>query len=427
MRHIKALVLCLLALLTTPVHAEDVGLFFRQDYAGCNALNMVQGKTLCMKADSNVLLAWQDGVWTPVGPVISTPPSPASFTSLAVNSPRTEGLQVSIGGHFYSRGSAGGFRLNTQLHLNSNVTTPILGGAAGMELRPSMYVHPLSLGPVGQGGYIHKWLDTLIVTTPGLFLPANGAVPQDAVGLHIGPGNTIVEGMPVRTTNTNDTLHGLWGLYVGGGIPNFMNGSLMISNPGGPVMPIKEGTGSVAEPTGAKYSNMLRVSGWIAPVVDPVFNSLGEGFGVISGLYINTSPVGNHVDLGNAYFATPSIQNFNGATVTNLTTLKVGGAPGSVGVGTANTRKRALWVGGGLSAIDGGLQLGSTTLMTVPNGTLGLAKTTPSNLAPGPVGARLEVQCGTSSGTAKLVMYAGTSTTPTTVVDNVGGGVAGCP
>ncbi len=42
--------------------------------------------------------------------------------------------------------------------------------------------------------------------------------------------------------------------------------------------------------------------------------------------------------------------------------------------------------------------------------------------APGAGTAKFAVVAGTSGGTCKLIMYAGTSTTPTTVIDNVGAG-----
>lgn len=45
---------------------------------------------------------------------------------------------------------------------------------------------------------------------------------------------------------------------------------------------------------------------------------------------------------------------------------------------------------------------------------------------PGATTGTLELVCGTNAGTAKLITYAGTSTTPITIVDNIGGGLTGC-
>ena len=72
----------------------------------------------------------------------------------------------------------------------------------------------------------------------------------------------------------------------------------------------------------------------------------------------------------------------------------------------------------------GALQIGAT--LTLTNGAWGVPRITASASAPGADGAKFEVVCGTNAGTAKLVMYAGTSATSVTVVDNVGSGVTGC-
>lgn len=45
---------------------------------------------------------------------------------------------------------------------------------------------------------------------------------------------------------------------------------------------------------------------------------------------------------------------------------------------------------------------------------------------PGETALKLEVVCGSTTGTAKLQVYAGTSPNPTTIADNVGAGVRGC-
>jgi parallel beta-helix repeat protein len=73
----------------------------------------------------------------------------------------------------------------------------------------------------------------------------------------------------------------------------------------------------------------------------------------------------------------------------------------------------------------GPLQLGLTTL-TLTGSAFGANKMTASGTAPGAAGAKLEWVCGTNAGTMKMIMYAGTSGTAVTIVDNVGAGVTGC-
>lgn len=60
------------------------------------------------------------------------------------------------------------------------------------------------------------------------------------------------------------------------------------------------------------------------------------------------------------------------------------------------------------------------------NGSFELAKMTDPATAPGADHAVLRVRCGTNAGTARLIVYAGTSTTPITITDNIGSGVTGC-
>ena len=84
-----------------------------------------------------------------------------------------------------------------------------------------------------------------------------------------------------------------------------------------------------------------------------------------------------------------------------------------------------LLVTNGDDSAPGYFQVGSTAL-TMTAGAFGLPKMTASASAPGASGVKFEAVCGTNAGTAKLIMYAGTSTTAVTVIDNVGSGVTGC-
>jgi hypothetical protein len=87
------------------------------------------------------------------------------------------------------------------------------------------------------------------------------------------------------------------------------------------------------------------------------------------------------------------------------------------GTNTASTAKAML---------SGSLLIGSTTALTMANGELGLTKVTASGSAPGATGLKLSAVCGTAGGSLKIIAYAGTSTTPTTIIDSVGSGVTGC-
>lgn len=72
------------------------------------------------------------------------------------------------------------------------------------------------------------------------------------------------------------------------------------------------------------------------------------------------------------------------------------------------------------------VMVGSITPLTMAAGEVGLAKIAASGSAPGAAGLKYEAVCGTNAGSAKLIAYAGTSTTPVTITDNIGSGVTGC-
>lgn len=67
-------------------------------------------------------------------------------------------------------------------------------------------------------------------------------------------------------------------------------------------------------------------------------------------------------------------------------------------------------------------QLGTTGTAITLNGDLALQKTANSATAPGAGFLKLESLAGTTGGTCKVVAYAGTSTTPIVLIDNVGSG-----
>lgn len=70
----------------------------------------------------------------------------------------------------------------------------------------------------------------------------------------------------------------------------------------------------------------------------------------------------------------------------------------------------------------GTITVGSGTPATLSTGEQAMAKITASGTAPGVGFMKFEATAGTNAGTCKIIAYAGTSTTPVTVVDNVGTG-----
>jgi len=60
------------------------------------------------------------------------------------------------------------------------------------------------------------------------------------------------------------------------------------------------------------------------------------------------------------------------------------------------------------------------------SGSFYMLRRAPSAINPGVYYGKLELVCGSTPGTARLIAYAGTSNTPTTIADGIGGGVGGC-
>lgn len=113
--------------------------------------------------------------------------------------------------------------------------------------------------------------------------------------------------------------------------------------------------------------------------------------------------------------------NFQGAVTINVSNNAVT----NIGTGTTSSQ---VTLGGGSNniAVGSPLMIGSATPLTLAVGEIGFTKIAASGSAPGAAGAKEAWVCGTLAGTAKKIAYAGTSTTPVTIVDNVGTGVTGC-
>lgn len=76
--------------------------------------------------------------------------------------------------------------------------------------------------------------------------------------------------------------------------------------------------------------------------------------------------------------------------------------------------------------VTGSASFGTNSMLRLARGEIGMAVISPSAGAPGAGAVKFAAVCGTTVGTAKIIVYAGTSTTPVTLLDNIGSGVSGC-
>jgi hypothetical protein len=125
------------------------------------------------------------------------------------------------------------------------------------------------------------------------------------------------------------------------------------------------------------------------------------GAGALSGRNVGGMPI---------YF------NYRDATGTyqNVSLNSAGGRPGTGSLGLGGTS-------GAVLAAATGFEAGGVGATVLP-GDVAMAKGSNAATAPGTGYLKLEVVAGTNPGTCRLIAYAGTSTTPTTIADNIGGG-----
>lgn len=153
----------------------------------------------------------------------------------------------------------------------------------------------------------------------------------------------------------------------------------------------------------------------------------GQGAGSNDGFYWPTTQ-----DLGWCVSGTERIRLGSGGAVSATGGLMLGPSIAVPDIGISRVTTNLAGVGTTPGGTTGGslrashLQAGDASTLTLAAGEMGFLKITASGSAPGAAGGKMELVCGTNAGSAKLIAYAGTSTTPVTILDNIGSGVTGC-
>lgn len=123
-------------------------------------------------------------------------------------------------------------------------------------------------------------------------------------------------------------------------------------------------------------------------------------------------------------------QNFTVLDAANGAKFRVAGASAAVTGGLVVTPGTGATGGAALSIQGGGtggviinapMTIGGATGATASTGEMAFTKIAAVGTAPGGGFLKMEAVTGTNAGTCKIIAYAGTSTTPVTIVDNVGG------
>ena len=101
--------------------------------------------------------------------------------------------------------------------------------------------------------------------------------------------------------------------------------------------------------------------------------------------------------------------------------------PGSANPGQPNTNYPALLTGQTTYAPPTFANAASVGVpLTLAPAELGIGVSLGTGVPPQGSGLKLRVECGTAQGSAKIVALAGGSSIPTTLLDNIGGGIVPC-
>lgn len=329
------------------------------------------------------------------------------------------GSTAHYGGLLTYNATTGDFVLNTST----------AAGAAGGTATPVALLRVLQNGDVGIGGTPTARLHAL-----GTYTTVNGSF-QISGGTLASSVTTIQRAFHVSSTfqPSGASLNNAYGLEVqptiGASTPATISTAVAIR---------------ASLTLGAAFTGTV-TTGYQFFAADPLISG-----GTLSGInqyYADTLTTNNNLASGtvnNRQFRAVGVTaGAAGGTVNNRgveITLPSGGASS----GTANNRGIYITGNGGTasggtvnnhalysdstakSLFAGGMQIGTTTELTISGGEFGFAKITASGTAPGAAGGKVALVCGTTAGTAKLIAYAGTSTTAATILDNIGSGVTGC-
>lgn len=240
------------------------------------------------------------------------------------------------------------------------------------------------------------------VPTDGVYLPSASTLGLAAGSTQIATGTSTVITIPMSTAASNATTGAL---VVTGGVG--IGGNLYVT--GSPII-----TGSMT------VNNQLTANRFI-----PSNSTVPT-----NGIYL---PSANTVGFSanSTQIATMTSTVLKSVSTTASTTSTTGALQSAGGLGVAGDIYAGASINSGTSVTATTLVRGANIVtgassLTLTTGAVGLSKMTASASAPGAGGAKMELVCGTNAGTAKVIVYAGTSTTAVTIADNIGSGVTGC-
>jgi hypothetical protein len=251
----------------------------------------------------------------------------------------------------------------------------------------------------------------------------------------------------------NSILASATGTLVPGNIANQTSTGIIDSG----VVPITSAAANTAwsnnagSPATPAFNNTLALVGGTAATPAYAFsNDVHSGLGNAGGvntfdLIANSFPVLRGTGVASSANYMTLTNSAAGAVSANFVTFMPQGSDTNISFGFS-TKGDALYrfVNNGAAILDYGVNHGGTWTFLKPvlinspltvgvnllsnmnTGEIGFNKIAATGSAPGANGAKMELVCGTNAGSGKLIVYGGTSTTPVTIVDNIGAGITGC-
>jgi hypothetical protein len=200
-----------------------------------------------------------------------------------------------------------------------------------------------------------------------------------------------------------------------------------------PALPQSSSANTEVWDFGRRISPGALASASVGPLSQSAASGSGVGFQIIPKYGVSTIFMTN---FSGAYPTAPTVTidgSHTACSTQPTATAILGGYPialhnsgwivGRNSVGTADLRLISSDVfDRTVIGFDSGIALGPVPGNSMSAGEVAMAKITASGTAAGAGVMKFEVVAGTNAGTCKLIAYAGTSTTPATIVDNVGSG-----
>lgn len=294
--------------------------------------------------EANAVYMYDGAAWQPLGNqlgrhtqlgVLPTPTPPDSTNLVSIGPATTQAIFEMYATNYRSDNTSTGMQLRPTLYpAYSFVGALGTGGdAMGINLNPIIHINTNSKS--GANRTAHKWTASawieaaqLVFDNPDYTLGTG--LPQEYAVIHIANNNGLTQAVANR---------GVWSLQSLGGLPSDHKGALWLNSVDMGVNPlhrIKQGgydstahdlnpANPIVLPT--YHTNVLRIDATLGPSSDVTVDPERSAWALYSTTSIITDTGGQHDDLGNAYFLTPTLKTGGTADLLNFTTVRIGNAP----------------------------------------------------------------------------------------------------